>query len=94
MSSLNLLLELSEWVPDSSEVGVIAFDNSFSLPLAIELSKWEMRDAISAIIVFFARRFRGPGGGKVHSFPARVQEEQGSVLSHLVFLLLQLLHER
>lgn len=44
---------------------------------------------MSAMMAFLVRRFRGPGEGKAHGLPARVQAEHGSFLSHLIFLLLQ-----
>jgi hypothetical protein len=46
-----------------SELGGVGTDTSTSLPLVADFSKDEIREAMSAIIVFLARRFRGPDGG-------------------------------
>lgn len=45
------------------EMGAVGPDTSSSLALLTDFSKLERREAISAMIVFLARRFRGPGGG-------------------------------
>ena len=65
-----------------------------SLNLATDLSRPKMREAMSAIMVFFARRFRGPAAGYVQARSARLHDEHGTFLSHLIFLVLQPWHER
>ena len=42
---------------------------------------------------FFVRRGARPGRGKMHSMPALWQLEHGCLLSHLTFLLLQVVHD-
>lgn len=78
MSSLDLLLKLppegtnaagcaKDVVFELSEMGVVGTgtDVSSSLEVALpaDLSRSEMREAMSAMIVFLGRRIRGPGGG-------------------------------
>ena len=73
MSSLDLSLKLSECkivvgcvegvVFAGSERATAGTDASPSLTLATDFSRVEMREAMSAMMVFFARRFRGPNGG-------------------------------
>lgn len=102
ISPLDLLLDGPEYraffswprvVKDSFhwEDGVKELD---SLALVNDFSRSEMREDISAIMVFFGRRVRGPEAGYSQGLPARVHAEQGSVLSHRIFLRLQAWHER
>ena len=73
MSSLNLSLELLECklfagcvervVLAVSDVGTVGIDVSTFLALSTDFSRVEIREAMSAMMVSFARRFRGPNGG-------------------------------
>jgi hypothetical protein len=80
-----LLLPSGTWMAEA---------DASSLAWARDFSKLEIRDAISAMMVLFARRLRGPAGGKLQALPARVQAEHGSFLSQRIFLLLQAWQER
>ena len=99
MSSLNLSFKLWEckFVAGcvervevaNSDIGTVGVDVSTFLALSTDFSRMEIREAMSAMMVSFARRFRGPNGGYAQGRPARAHDEHGSVLSHRIFLLLQ-----
>ena len=73
MSSLNLSLKSSEHkvvagcvervVFAVSDIGTAGIDVSTFLALSTDFSRVEIREAMSAMMVSFARRFRGPTGG-------------------------------
>ena len=73
MSSLNLSLKLPECkvvtcgvervVCAVAYIGTDGIDVSTFLALSTDFSRVEIREAMSAMMVSFARRFRGPTGG-------------------------------
>lgn len=73
MSSLDLSLKLPEcavfacWVERVafavSDVRIVGTDVSTLLTLSTDFSRLAIREAMSAMMVVFARRFRGPKGG-------------------------------